>query len=77
MPGGQAGRGECGRAPGERVQEARAGGEVFPQGVAHVQLEPVQENNLHFLYFVGFFQTVKKKKILKRENEKKKSWYMK
>lgn len=47
-------------------------GKLFPQGVAHVQLKPVQETNLHFLYFVGFFQTVKKKKILKRENDKKK-----
>lgn len=47
-------------------------GKNIPQGIAYVQLEPVQETNLHFLYFEGFFQTVKKKKILKRENDKKK-----
>lgn len=53
----------CGRWGGL----ARGGGAFFfPEGVAHVQLKPVQETNLHFLYFVGFFQTVKKKKNFKK-----------
>lgn len=58
------------------MQEVRAGGEIFffffSEGVAHVQLKPVRETNLHFLYFVVFFRLLKRKKILKRENDKKK-----
>lgn len=53
--------------------------------IAHVQLKPVQETNLHFLFSVGpfffFFRLLteknfKKQKTKKRKKEKK-SWYMK
>lgn len=68
-PRGQAGREEC-----QESTDGRRGlaGKLSSEGVAHVQLKPVQETNFHFLYFMVFFRLLKRKKILKRENDKKK-----
>lgn len=55
----------------ERRGRTRTGEEAFSKANAYVQLKPVQETNLHFLYFVVFFRLLKRKNFKKRKLQKK------